>query len=85
MFGLKLPLAEKERIIEEIIVYMEKERGETLGRLAAEQLMDFMLEQLGPAVYNHAVADARSLAVERLQGLEEDLFALEKRPVRKRH
>jgi uncharacterized protein (DUF2164 family) len=79
MLGMKLPREEKEPIIDEIIAYMEEERGETLGRMASEQLLDFMLELLGPHVYNHAIADARALALERMRGLEDDLYALEKR------
>lgn len=79
MQQFRLPKEAKDRMQDEIIRYFETERSEALGRLAAEQLLEFMLATVGPAVYNQALTDARSLLAERMQNLDDDLYALEKR------
>lgn len=82
MLTIKLPKEEKELLIDDVIRYFEEERSETIGRLAAEACLDHMIGLIGPAVYNQALKDARSLVSERMNGLEDDLYALEKRRMR---
>ncbi|MNL81324.1 hypothetical protein D3C87_2084050 [compost metagenome] len=53
-----------------------------MGRMAAEQVLDFMIGLVGPAVYNQALTDARNLLNERMQSLDDDLYSLEKRSIR---
>ena len=43
--------------------YFEENMVEKIGNLTADSLLDFLLEELGPVVYNKAVADVQ----ERLQ------------------
>lgn len=81
---IKLPLELKQQLLERIIAYFEQERGEPIGWIAAENMLDFMLGELGPIVYNQALADARALVLDRMQQLEDDLYALEKRPPARR-
>ncbi len=78
MLNLKLPKQQKDDLIERMQDYFYKERSEELGALATEQLLLFMLEQLGPIVYNHAIEDARKLLGERMAAFEDELYALEK-------
>lgn len=79
MLNIRLPKEAKELILDDILAYFERERGETMGRLAAEALLDFMIGAVGPAVYNQALSDARAALAEKLQSLDDDLYALEKR------
>lgn len=44
-----------------------------LGDLAASALLDFVLEEIGPSVYNQAIADAQARMQERVQALDLDL------------
>lgn len=83
MIMSRLSREEKTEIISQIQNYFEQEREETIGNLAAEQLLDFMLKQIGPYIYNKAVFDARRLIHDRLAQLDEDLYTLE-RPTRVR-
>lgn len=53
----------RKEIIASIQRYFEENREEKLGNLTAGALLDFLLEELGPIVYNKAVADVQ----ERLQ------------------
>ncbi|MGG1638502.1 DUF2164 domain-containing protein [Paenibacillus sp. FSL K6-3182] len=84
MLMLKLPKEQKEQLIASIQQYFELERSETLGSIAAEQLLDFMIQAVGPHIYNHAIKDARQTVLERMQTLEDELYSLEKPTAAKR-
>lgn len=77
MKPIKLPKEQREIITENIRTYFETERGETIGHLAADSLLEFFLKELGPVIYNGALGDARTLVEQRMQSLEEDIYALE--------
>jgi uncharacterized protein (DUF2164 family) len=47
---------------------------EELSEYRAERLLDFFIEQLGPAVYNQAVQDARVFMQDRLDDLEGEIY-----------
>lgn len=81
---LKLPREQREQIIALIQEYFEMERGEQIGDLAADGMLDFFLKQIGPYVYNQALGDCRQLVNEKMASLEEDIYALELRPQRTR-
>jgi uncharacterized protein (DUF2164 family) len=74
----KIPQEQKQAIIGQIQRYFQVERGEELGDLAAETMFEFMLQTLGPLVYNEALMDARKIMNERLLSLEDELYTLEK-------
>ena len=80
---IKLPREEKEQIIDSVKAYFEQERSESIGDLAAEQLIDYMMQELGPYIYNKAVADARVLINEKMNQMEDEMYSLEK-PLHKR-
>ncbi|MDI9485973.1 MAG: DUF2164 domain-containing protein [Bacillota bacterium] len=81
MIPINMTREEKVQIINRLKTFFEEERSETIGDLAAENLLDFMLKELGPYIYNRAVYDARQLVNQRFAQLEEDLYTLE-RPLR---
>ncbi len=76
MSALKLAKEEKEELIVRIQEYAELQLGETLGHLAAENLLSFVLEEVGPYVYNQAIQDARAALREQVEKLNEELYAL---------
>ena len=47
--------------------------GEPVGDLAAGGLLNFFLEEVGPAVYNRGVADAQRRLQERLSELDAEV------------
>ena len=55
--------------------YFEEEIREPLGDLRAGLLLDFFLEEVGPAVYNQAIADAQARMAARVADLEGELYA----------
>ncbi|AET69393.1 hypothetical protein Desor_3948 [Desulfosporosinus orientis DSM 765] len=64
----------RKQLVEELKGYFWKERDEDLGNLGAELLLDFIINTIGPHLYNHGIQDAYSYMNERV----EDLLALEK-------
>lgn len=79
MIPIKLSREEKTKIINRIQTYFDEERSESIGELAAEQLLDFIQVELAPYIYNKALFDARQLMNERFAQLDEDLYTLERR------
>ena len=78
MLKTKWTSDQKKTMIEQIQVYYEQERGESIGSIAAEQIVDAMITIIGPFVYNLAIADARAVLSERMLSLEDELYSLEK-------
>jgi uncharacterized protein (DUF2164 family) len=82
--NLKIPKEQKMQIISLIQQYFRDERGEEIGDLAAEFLLDFMIKQIGPFIYNQAVEDVQYVFNQRMASLEEDVYAL-KMPIKLSH
>lgn len=82
MIPIRLPREDKLQLIHRMQHYFETERGEHIGELAAEQLVDFVLKEAGPFVYNAAIAEARSVFQDKMNQLDDELYALEK-PVKR--
>lgn len=80
----KFPKEQREQLIGLVQEYFETERGETLGHLAAEGVLDFFTETLGPHLYNQALSDCRTVVSQRMISLEEDIYALEQKVKRTR-
>jgi uncharacterized protein (DUF2164 family) len=78
MIPIKLPKEQKDEIIRSVRAYFEEERSESIGDLAAEQLIDFMLKELGPYAYNKAIEDARAVLLRKASEQEDELYTLEK-------
>ncbi|NOU74141.1 DUF2164 family protein [Paenibacillus sp. LMG 31458] len=76
MKPLKLAKEEKELLIEDLQGHLELDHNIELGRLATEQLIDYMLQQLAAPIYNQAIEDAGKTLMERMSSLEEDLYAM---------
>jgi len=60
----------RKEIIASIQRYFEENMEEKIGNITAGALLDFLLEELGPIVYNKAVADAQARLQLRLLELD---------------
>ena len=62
-----ITLSEKsrEQAIASLRRYVEENLDEKIGDLKAALLLDYILEEHGPAIYNQAIADARRFFAER--------------------
>jgi uncharacterized protein (DUF2164 family) len=52
-----------------------EENLDPIGDLPASLLLNFFLEDIGPAIYNQAVADAQSRLQQRVSDLSGELYA----------
>lgn len=84
MIPIKWSREEKQEIVERVVAYFAEERGETIGHLAAEQILDVVAGEIGPYFYNKAIGDARAVLVEKFNQTEDELYALEQPLARKR-
>lgn len=59
----------REDMISEIKNYFSKERGEELGDLASDMILDFIIEKLAPEFYNQGVNDSYEYMNDRCEEL----------------
>lgn len=72
--GIKVSEKNREEMLEKITRYFYEERCEALGELASQLILDFVLEELAPNIYNQGVEDSYLYLETQL----EDLHALKK-------
>lgn len=65
--------ADRERAVQALRRYSEDALEDALGHLAAGLLLDFVLQEIGPSIYNRALEDARAHLAARLADLDLDL------------
>jgi uncharacterized protein (DUF2164 family) len=76
---IRLSAERRKRLIEEIQGHFNDEFDERLSEFRAEGLLDFFLAELGPAVYNQGVHDARDYLHEKLGDLDGEVYEPERR------
>ena len=57
--------------------YFQENMAEPIGNLAAGLLLNYFVEELGPAIYNQAIADAQARIQQRMSDLEGELYVPE--------
>ena len=72
MPGLTLSDERRDAAIDALQGYFRSELDEELSAFRAEELLTFMLNQLGPTLYNQGIADARAFLSEKLEDLDTD-------------
>jgi uncharacterized protein (DUF2164 family) len=55
--------------------YFEENISEPIGDLPAGLLLNYILEEIGPAIYNKAIQDAQARMAQRVADLDGELFA----------
>jgi len=64
----------KQRMIASIKRYSAENMEEEIGELKAELLLDFFLKEIGPSIYNQAIADAQAYFQEKTGDLDGSCF-----------
>ena len=67
---IKVSDESKKRMIESIRQYVSKNMDEDIGDLQATLLLEYFLQEIGPSVYNGAIADAQAQMQERVTDLD---------------
>lgn len=68
--AIELPKEAKKELISSIRKYFEVHLDDDIGDLKAELLLDYMLREICPTVYNKAIRDAQAFFHDRAADLE---------------
>lgn len=68
--AIELTKEAKQNALESLQKYFEKNLEAPLGNLAGSALLGFILEEIGPTIYNKGVADAQERMQIRLSELD---------------
>jgi uncharacterized protein (DUF2164 family) len=71
--SIELNKEERQQAIASIERYFREQMDEPIGNIAAAGLLGFFLEEIGPTVYNRAVADAQERLQTRVAELDIEL------------
>ncbi|AMC35825.1 DUF2164 domain-containing protein [Janthinobacterium sp. B9-8] len=58
--ALKISKEAEALLVKSICRYFDANMDEPIGGLQAAQLLDFFMQEIGPSVYNQAIADAQA-------------------------
>lgn len=75
MTGIELNKQARADAIASMKQYFEKNLPGPIGDLAAGLLLDYFLEEIGPAIYNKAISDAQTRLAQRIADLDGELYA----------
>ncbi len=73
---MSIELSKEARVdaVGSIQQYFERNLPEPIGDLPAGLLLDFFLEEIGPVIYNKAIADAQARLAVRVADLSGELY-----------
>jgi len=74
---IKLSTEGRDHAIASIKRYVMEELDQEIGDLKSGLFLDYILEEIGPSVYNQAIADARHFFEERIADLDGVCFRAE--------
>ena len=75
--AIKLSKQAEQRLIASIKRYCAENMEQEVGDLKASLLLDFCLKEIGPTIYNQAIADAQAHVQDRVADLDNSCYQLE--------
>jgi uncharacterized protein (DUF2164 family) len=72
--SIELSKQVRDEAIASIQQYFERNLPEPIGELAAGLLLNYFVEEIGPAIYNQAISDAQVRLQQRVMDLEGVLY-----------
>lgn len=73
-----LPDKTRTTTLDAIIAHFADERGEEIGIIAAEAILDVILDSCGKDIYNQGLSDAQNIVQTKIADLNVELQALRK-------
>jgi uncharacterized protein (DUF2164 family) len=74
MSGMRIDPERRGHLVDAVRGFWLEEFDEELSPFRAEKLLDFVVQALGPQVYNQGVQDARKFLQERLDDLDGEVY-----------
>jgi uncharacterized protein (DUF2164 family) len=75
--AIALPPEAKKQILASIKRYVAENLEQDIGDLQAGLLLDYVLKEIGPSIYNRAIHDAQTYFQDRVSDLEGVCFETE--------
>jgi uncharacterized protein (DUF2164 family) len=75
--SIEYPEQARKQAITSLKRYFDEVLDEDIGELKAEMMLDFILREIAPTVYNQAIQDAQKVVQERVMDMDSSLFAPE--------
>jgi uncharacterized protein (DUF2164 family) len=75
MITIELSKQARADAVASIQRYFREEMPEPIGELPAGLLLNFILDEIGPAIYNKAIGDAQARLLGRVSDLNGELYA----------
>jgi uncharacterized protein (DUF2164 family) len=72
--SIELSKQVRDDAIASIQRYFERNLPEPIGELPATLLLNYFVEEIGPSIYNQAIADAQARLQQRVADLEGELY-----------
>ena len=72
--NITLPPDAKKRAVASLKRYASENLDEEIGDLKADLLLDYILREIGPSIYNAAIGDAKAFFQERTADLDAVCF-----------
>ena len=72
--SIELSKQARANAITSIQRYFSENMPERIGNLPAGLLLDFFVEEVGPVIYNRAIADVQARILQRVSDLEGELY-----------
>lgn len=71
--AIELPKEARAQAIASIERWFQEERGERVGNITASALLGYFLEEIGPSIYNQAVADVQDRLAQHVAEVDVDV------------
>jgi uncharacterized protein (DUF2164 family) len=75
MVTIELSKQERSTAVASLQRYFEDNLPDPIGELPAGLLLNFFLEEIGPAIYNRAIVDAQTQLIQRVSDINGELYA----------
>ena len=72
--AIELPKKLRDQLIASLKQYFAEDLDQDIGDLKASLLLDFIIKEIGPVIYNHAVADVQARMQEIISELDGTCF-----------
>lgn len=72
--AIEMPKDARQAALASLDRYFAENMEEPLGNIAASALLDFILSEIGPLIYNQAVSDAKDRLLSRVMEVDSELY-----------
>lgn len=72
--SITLTKEKEKQLIGSIRKYFEENMDDEIGDLKAALLLEFILKEIGPTIYNQAILDAQAVIAEKVNDLENSCY-----------